>query len=780
MRALLTEVLGDLRRRRLQTIVVVLIVGLASGVGTVATLLVTEASSPYSAAFEANQGAHLQVSFHGNRVSSAQLSATTQLPEVTASAGPWQLTLLPLAYGTQKNFVNVVARADQGGPVDRLPITAGRWISAPGEIVLTHTFAELIGARVGSRVTMLGGSGLVPLVVVGEVADIDDCSASNCSSQYAWVEPEQFSMLLSPGQPADELMVYRFRHAATSADLQQRESEIAASVPPGAVSSSIDYLTLAQIFNLNSTLTLAFLLAFAVFALGAAALIVANVVSGAVLTSRRDIGVVKALGFTPGQVVATFVGQMLAAALVGCLVGVPLGALASRPLVSSSAGALGLPAPTQIDWLALLLVTVCSLLVVAVAAAIPALRAGLLRPVEAITSNSTASTPRRSFIGAVARGLHLPRPVSLGAGDAFARPVRGLLTTIAVMIGVATLVFAFGLRSTFQSITNIRAFGTLADVTVSRFGTYPDASLMSTLQAQPDTRQIIALDYTNLSLPGITSPVTTLAWRGDSAALGYPLVSGRWLAGPGELVVGTAFASEAHLQIGDTVTATLSGHPTPLRLVGIYFTFDNFGREAQVDWSSYQAADPTAQPSQYLVDLRAGANTAAYARQVEATAPDYLSVSTNTTGPASASISILNTVLIALVAILAAIAVAGVFNTLLLNTRERIRDTATLKAVGMTPGQIILMVVTSACVLGLLGAIVGIPVGIWLHGVLLTVMTAAVNSNVALPSQLTQGGYAPLTLPLLATFGIGVAVLGALLPAWMAARSPAATVLHAE
>jgi putative ABC transport system permease protein len=780
MRALLTEILGDLRRRRLQTIVVVLIVGLASGVGTVATLLVTEASSPYSAAFEANQGAHLQVSFHGNRVSSRQLAATTQLPEVTASAGPWQFTTLPLAYGTQKNIVYVIARADQGGPVDRLPITAGRWISAPGEIVLTHSFAEFIGASVGSRVTLLGGSGLVPLQVVGEAADIDDCSASNCQPQYAWVEPEQFSLLLSPGQQAGELMVYRFHHAATDADLQRREREIAASVPQGAVSSSIDYLTLEQIFNLNSTLTLAFLLAFAVFALGAAALIVANVVSGAVLTSRRDIGVVKALGFTPGQVVATFVGQMLAAALVGCLVGVPLGALASRPLVSSSADALGLPAPTQIDWPVLLLVTVCSLLVVAVAAAIPALRAGLLRPVEAITSNSTASMPRRSLIGAVARGLHLPRPVSLGASDAFARPVRGLLTTIAVMIGVATLVFAFGLRSTFQSITNTRAFGTIADLTVSRFGTYPDATLMSTLQAQPDTRQIIALDYTNLSVPGITTPVTTLAWRGDSTALGYPLVSGRWLAGSGELVVGTAFASEAHLHIGDTVNATLAGHPIQLRLVGIYFTFDNFGREAQVDWSSYQAVDHTAQPSLYLVDLRAGANTAAYARQVEATAPDYLSVSTTTTGPAAASIDILNTVLIALVAILAAIAVAGVFNTSLLNIRERIRDTATLKSVGMTPGQVILMVVTSACVLGLLGAVVGIPVGIWLHGVLLTVMTSAVNSNEGLPSQLTQGGYAPLMLPLLALAGIAVAVLGALLPAWMASRAPAATVLHAE
>jgi putative ABC transport system permease protein len=245
-------------------------------------------------------------------------------------------------------------------------------------------------------------------------------------------------------------------------------------------------------------------------------------------------------------------------------------------------------------------------------------------------------------------------------------------------------------------------------------------------------------------------------------------------------VAGTAFASEAHLHIGDSVTATLAGRPIQLRLVGIYFTFDNFGHEAQVDWSSYQAVASKAQPSMYLVDLRPGANTRAYAQRVEATAPDYLSVSTNTTGPAAASINILNAVLIVLVAILAAIAVAGVFNTMLLNIRERIRDTATLKAVGMTPGQVILMVVSSACVLGLLGAVVGIPVGIWLHQVLLTLMSSSVGAQEALPNQFYQGGYSPLQLPLLALAGIAVAVVGAVLPAWMAARSPASAVLHAE
>jgi putative ABC transport system permease protein len=778
MRALVTKIAGDLRRRRLQAIVVVLIVALATGVGTLAIELLNESSAPYARAFEQYQGAHLTVLFQGSLVTPEQLLATTRLPEVTVSAGPWQATSVPVEYGTQKTFVQVVARPDPGGPVDRLLITAGRWATQPGEIVLTHSFAQSIGARVGSHLTALSNAGRPELVVVGEVADIDEASASLYGPQDAWVQPAEFPALLPAGQQPGELMLYRFRHAATDADMQRRGQEIAAVVPPGAVNASLSYLLIQQISGLTTTLTLTFLLAFAVFALGAAALIVANVVSGAVLASRRDIGVTKALGFTPGQVVATFVGQMLASALIGCVVGVPLGVLVSRPLVSASAEAIGLPALSGLDPLAPLLATLGGLLVVAVAAALPALRAGLLRPVDAIARSATPSRSRRSWIGALLQWLRLPRPVTLGAGDAFARPVRGLLTTVAVVIGVATLVFAFGLHATFQKIENNRALTGVADVTIARYGSYPDGQLMATLNAQAETKRVVAYSFFFLSLPQLSSPVGTLAMRGDSGSLGSPILAGRWFRGPGEAVGGPAFLKEAHLAVGDTFTATLNGQQMQVRLVGEYSDFSNFGRDVRMDWSSYLQANPTAQPSTYLVDLQPGASATAYAQRVAATAPDFLSVTSSTANAATPIFAILDGVLAALVAVLAAIAVAGVFNAALLTTYERVRDTATLKALGMTPGQVIGMVVASACVVGVIGGIAGVPAGMWLHQALLIGMGNVVGE--ALPSQLTQGTYNPVVLPLLALGGIVVAVVGAALPAWLAARAPVAEVLRAE
>src|SRR6516164_9310928 len=71
-------------------------------------------------------------------------------------------------------------------------------------------------------------------------------------------------------------------------------------------------------------------------------------VSGAMVAGTRRIGVLKSLGFSPGQVVASYVIQVAIPALAGCLAGVVAGNLLSVPLLSQTAqvygvGALAVP-----------------------------------------------------------------------------------------------------------------------------------------------------------------------------------------------------------------------------------------------------------------------------------------------------------------------------------------------------------------------------------------------------------------------------------------------------
>ena len=80
------------------------------------------------------------------------------------------------------------------------------------------------------------------------------------------------------------------------------------------------------------------------FALLAAAFTIANVVGRIVLTSYRDIGVMKAIGFTPGQVTATMLAEILVPVAIRSVVGVVLGTIASQPTVMRTTQSFGLPA----------------------------------------------------------------------------------------------------------------------------------------------------------------------------------------------------------------------------------------------------------------------------------------------------------------------------------------------------------------------------------------------------------------------------------------------------
>jgi len=431
--------------------------------------------------------------------------------------------------GPPKFLLKVVGRTAPGGPADDLRLTSGRWLQAGNQIVLTRSLARDQGISLGDAIVGLVGNHRVRLTVVGEVIDVDEMDAANQNPQHAWVLPGTLPSVVAPGDQPGYEMAYRFHRAATNGDLRTALGQIKSVLPAGALGFTRSYIDVRNNYNITDALILTFLLAFSVFALGAAALIIANIVTGAVLAGFREIGIMKAIGYTPAQVVQMLVGQMLIPAAAASLVGIPLGALLSRPLLNRSADAMGLPTPSAFSLPAVLLVPAGVLLIVCVSAGLPAWRAGMLSPVRAIVAG-TAPEGRRSRSQASRKGLwlmrrlsrlRLPQPIRLGAGQAFARPLRATFTMVAVLVGVATVTFAFGVRATLLRGMNDPAFnGGNYQIEVGRIPPYPDARVMQTLRAQPQTETVVARDWASVTADGLSQPVQAVFTRGDAAMLG--------------------------------------------------------------------------------------------------------------------------------------------------------------------------------------------------------------------------------------------------------------------
>jgi putative ABC transport system permease protein len=789
MRAIFTVAWSEVRRRRLQSAVIVVMVALASGTITLGLNLLQQASSPYDRAFEAQNGAHLRIFYDARRVAPGQLASTPAAIGASASAGPWPNVYLTLlhrqsAHGRSRHQLDLVGRDRPQGAAELLRMTSGRWVQAPGEIVVTRAFAAANRVHLGDQLVSLHTADKPVLTVVGEAVDISQTFAgSDYSSvqsisraQRAWVLPSQ-AVDLAGGSGLGYEMAYRFPSAASQAQLRDGMGRLRASLPPGAISGASNYLVTRDAYQADNQFLLVLLLAFGILALAASLATVINLVVGTVLAGYRDIGISKALGFTPLQVVASLVAAMTIPALAGCAVGIPAGAALSLPLVNQAAQRLNLASPPAVSPLTALLALGGILIGVVAAAALSALRAGRMSAVQAIAAGGA---PRASHAWGPShrlQHLRLPRPLSLGAGDAFARPLRAGLTVLAVLIGVTTIVVAFGLRETLAQVFPVTA-RVNGDVSLVRERTVSDRRVMAILNGQPQTRRVLAARNGSVVIPGLADPVDGVAFRGDAPGVGWSafLVRGRWPASPGEVLLRRSVLEQAGLDVGSSFEGVIAGRPLRLHVVGEVTAID-FG--AALDWSTLTAADPAAVPDRYVVQLRPGADAEAYATAVQAQEPDFLTVTPNqaATEATSATINTLNALMAVLVLVLGLIAAAGVFSTMLLHVRERSRDIAILKAVGMTPRQLLTMVLTASAVLGVIGGLVAMPLGVRTFHGLMTSLAEQIGNR---PPPFAFDVLHPTTLYPLGVMGLAIALAGAFFPARRAARNRPAETLRSE
>ncbi|MDT3440951.1 FtsX-like permease family protein [Pseudofrankia sp. BMG5.37] len=803
-------------RHRVRTVVMTLTVLVAVTASVLAAGLLVASDAPFDRAFAGQHGAHLAGQFDGTKVTGAQLAATARLTGVTAAAGPFPTVPARPRTTTDGGTdggnlppdidlppLTVVGRADPGGPVDHVTLLTGRWATGPGQIVLDAGADGVPSLPLGAGLRFPGLAGSPTLTVVGTARSVSHTAD-------AWVVPAQIPALTATGTTAGYQMLYRFAAAATDGQITAGRAAIASAVPPGALTGAQSYLAVRQTANANSAAFVPFVAAFGVLGLAMSALIIGIVVSGAVGAATRRIGILKSLGFTPAQVVRAYLGQALIPASVGVVLGVLGGNLLAVPVLREQADAYGSTAPSIPVWVDIA-VAAAALAVVAGAALAPALRAGRLSTVEAI---SAGRAPRAGHGRPVARltgRMPVPRALGIGLAHPFARPARSAVLAAAVGFGAIGVTFAVGLGISLGDIQAAGNRDAVGPVTVFTMGppdrenagppgpragggppaasapalgapdptaTAPDpTAVAAAITAQPGTRHFYGRTEAQVSVSGITGATTVAAYQGDSSWAAYQMISGTWFSGPGQAVVGTRFLHAAGIRVGDTVTATDQGHSVRLRIVGEALDLHNDGMTLLTDISTLTGLGLDARPDEFHVDLKPGTDLAGYIRTLDtAVAPIGASAQATTTG-SSDVIATMEALIAMLTLGLSVVAALGVLNTVVLDTRERAHDLGVLKALGMTPRQTVGMVIASIAGLGAVAGLVGVPVGIALHHAVVPMMGHAVGTGIP---HADIAVYHPGVVVPLALGGLVIAVAGALLPASWAARTRATVALRTE
>jgi len=804
---------GGLGGRKLQAIIIGLVVLVSTAASTLALGMLADAHSPFDRAFAQQHGADLAFIVDTAHVDAAQIANAAHVKGVTAVAGPFaadysitaKVTISQIS-GSINAQLDLVGRSSPGGPVDDLTLQQGHWPTSDNQIVMS---ANGNGpGQLGATVT-IGDQTLTVVGVANSVTNTAD----------GWVLPAELTAIASQAGTYEAQLLYRFASNGTSNDLAADTQAVEAALPRNTVvGAPTSYLAVRQSEQSNVAPWVPFIIAFGVIALVISVLIVVNVVSGAVVAGTTRIGVLKSIGFTPAQVVAAYVLLVTVPAVTGAVIGVVCGNLLAAPIYAQNAqvyqvGVLGVPFWVDVA-------VPLTVLVLTVAAAVgPASRAGAMSAVQAIATGR-APRPKHGFFTqrVLARLTSVPRPVTLGLASPAARPGRTFVTVVAVLFGAAAVTFGVGLSISLNHVYNDISQGTRLPVQVNALPpgvianqgnpggpakrgkggpqkatgiiVGPGAQLLTAAQqhaittaidAQPGTLHYLTQRNDSLDFPGLGTTdggAFITVYGGDPAWSNLALISGTWYSQSSpapEIDVNTLFLTDTGTQIGDMYTMVNGTHKVTAKIVGEVFRPGN-DVDVYMSPSTLAAIDPAhVGVSQYMISLKPGVNTDAYATSLQTALGDAYSVGDNSGGGREL---IAITVLVAMLTLLIiAVAGLGVLNTVALQIREKAHDIGIFKALGMTPRQTLTMVVCSVGITGLVAGIIAVPAGILLHHNVLPTMAHAANSG--LPASVVSVYSAPEMIAL-ALAGLVIAVVGALAPASWAARSRTAAALRTE
>ncbi|MFG1922226.1 FtsX-like permease family protein [Cryptosporangium sp. NPDC048952] len=772
---------SGVQRRWVQTVVITLATAAAVTAGLLGVGLLVASNAPFDHAFDAQHGAHLTVLTDPAKATTAQLAATTSADGVAEASGPFltgQVMITPPpppgmpagGAGNVRGPVSpVAARTGPGDGVDRVTLDEGRWAQQPGEVVMGLGSGWLM--NVGNTVWMNG-----------QEVEVVGLARSVSGTADAWMTPAGLTALRP--ESTGYQMLYRLDDPSAVAAARDA---VTAALPRGAVSGATSWITIKKNANDQTSVFVPFLLAFGGLSLLLSVLIVGTVIAGAVGSTIRRIGILKGLGFTPAQVVRAYVAQALVPATIGAVLGLVAGNLVAIPLLADTERLYGAVALTIAPWVDVA-VFAGVLVLVTLTASAAAGRAGRLSAVDALAVGRTPAAHRGQRAARVAARLPLPRPVTIGLARPFSAPVRTAAMIVAIAFGAAAVTLASGLATSLNRI-QVAADHSGTDLIVDSMGAGPHgeqqqptpddapravdpAKVAEVLGAQQGTAHWAGLTETEVVVPGVTGNTTLVEYTTNPGWAGYELVSGRWFTRPGEAVVPTELLTATDRSIGDTFTATADGKPTTLTIVGEVFDPGNNDGLLLT-----QAASGTT-PTSWNVAVTDGTDLGAYATALQS-ALDPLGLTAHREGSDGPDelVVIVDALAGLLTLMLVTVAGLGVLNSVVLDVRDRVHDIGIHKALGMTPRQTLFSVLSSVALIGLVGGLIGVPAGVWLHSVLVPAMGH--GAGVELPT-MALSVFGPVQLTVFALGGLVLAGAGALLPAGWAARTRTAVALRTE
>jgi ABC-type lipoprotein release transport system permease subunit len=331
--------------------------------------------------------------------------------------------------------VQAIGRDEAPASIDQPKVTQGRWVG-DGGVVIEAAFADALGVGAGDPITLNGRSfqvvGVAITAAMAPYPEAEPCLGRCLSSQgVVWLTAADARSLA----PQAESLTYILNLKLADPGNARAFTDEHLNYPPAPIGWSWQDVReqTAKLVRHEQRVLVTGGWLLGVLAVAS----VAVLVGGRMADQIRRVGLLKAVGGTPGLIAAVLLAEYMVVALFAAAAGLAIGWQAAPLLTDPSAGLIGRAGAPPLTMSTVVVVTAVALGVAVAATLVPAVRAARTSTVLALADSARA--PRRTA-WLIAFSARLPVPLLVGLRVAARRPRRVVLGAVSIAVTVSGIV----------------------------------------------------------------------------------------------------------------------------------------------------------------------------------------------------------------------------------------------------------------------------------------------------------------------------------------------------
>ena len=469
---------------------------------------------------------------------------------------------------------------------------------------------------------------------------------------------------------------------------------------------------------------------FPVFFFLVAALVCITTMSRMIEEQRTQIGVLKALGYGEGSIISKYIIYSGSAAVIGCVGGFFLGCYVFPEVIWKVYGLMyGFTELSYVFNVTLFIISIAVALLCSVGTTYIACKTDLHQVSAELIRPKAPKNGKRILIEKITfLWKRIPFLHKVSLRNVFRYKGRFVMMLLGISGCMGLLITGFGIRDSITEIADAQYTQILIYDELINFSEHLNKDDLNEFKEKfsdsIDTFMPVLQTSVNPVDTGSVRSVSMVVFQNeenwkdvvllhdkDGKQLDYP--------GPGEVILSQNVAKINNCNTGDVKKFRDNDYNEfNLKVSGICENF--FNSYAYISTETYLQSVPTD-----IMTYKSAFVCISEGKDLHATAAGFISdsdkvssvsVNADTLEMFSKMMQTMNYIVILVIACAAALAFIVLYNLTNINITERIREIATIKVLGFYANETAQYVFRENLVLTLFGAILGIPVGIWLHG----------------------------------------------------------------